>query len=92
MRKHENKLIFNDCKWHGQILPSKNLAITESYPCYWSKTSNFSFQFQYESPLAGEWCPKNPVFGRNFEFEFHRLVHRGFKYVKYGMFGIKWCI
>ena len=69
MRKHENKLIFNDCKWHGQILPSKNLGITESYPCYWSKTS----KFQYDSLLAGEWSPKtpeNPVFGQNSNFGF----------------------
>lgn len=25
-------------------------------------------------------------------FEVQKEVHRGFKYVKYGMFGIKWCI
>ena len=41
LKIHENKLIFNDFKWHGQILPSKNPGITESYQCYWSKTSIF---------------------------------------------------
>ena len=59
----------------------------------------FSFQFEFESWLAGEWSPKtpeNPVFGQNsnfgFEFWTWKKVHRGLKNEKYGMFGIKWCI